>query len=159
MKVSSLIKATLCAICILSVVGCVSEPQSHEKPRIFTIDKEYGTLRFRGTVTRADIGTEYEYELDVSATFLPDAPYNRVSAINLTHSDLQATIYRGEGAGVGALQTSRQSLTFHLGDANETKKLPPLSFRLSKHSVAHAYMVVLGVGDGHLWWPMSLGLK
>ena len=159
MKVSSLVKATVCAMYILAFNGCVSEPQSHEETKLTTIDKEYGTLWFKGTVTRVDVGTEYEYQVDISATFRPDAPINRVAAINLTHCDLQATIRRGEGEHVDSLQLSRQPLTFHLSDANETKRLPPLLFRLKKFSVAKAYRVVLGVGDGHIGWPISIERK
>jgi hypothetical protein len=168
MKVSSLVKATVCAVCILSAAGCASEPPSHEKTRLTTIDKEYGTLRFKGTVTRVDKGTEYEYQVDLSVTFLPDAPFNRVAAVDLTYCDLVASKRREaggeidrelEGEHFDSLQRSRQLLTFHLSDANETKRLPPLLFRLRESSVARADYVVLIVGDRHFGWPISVELK
>jgi hypothetical protein len=166
--VSGLLKATVCAMWFLGLIGCASERPSPEKTRLTTIDREFGTLRFKGTVTRVDLGTEYEYQADISATFLPDALHNRVAAVNLTYCDLQAIVRREaggeidrelEGVKMELLERSHQPLVLHLSEANETKRLPPLLFRLRESSVSHADRVLLIAGDGHLGWLISLDLK
>ncbi len=133
--------------------------QPPEKPVVFNVDGNYGTLGFKGTVERFDLGGEYEYRPHISITFLPNEQTNRTPIANLVMVRLVATKPGPERDRAILLSSESESIAVFLSQDGETKTMPDVVFRLPKSIVAEAAHVVLGVTDMRLLWPIPVELK
>jgi hypothetical protein len=131
-----------------------------QQPASIPIESAYGTLAFRGTIRRAELETEYEFRVDLTVTFRPDEPVNRVPMVAIEACLLRATMPADRpGQPVTVLFERRQPVSVRLTDAGETKAMPRLIFRMPKSAAARATMVGLVVTDGRILWPITVGLK
>ncbi len=133
--------------------------------KTFDINKEYGTLAFRGSVERSESGDEYEFLAQIELTFLPGETRNgytvtnRTAVADLTTCALVATVYGGGKEPAEILYRESYPITIHLTQYGETAWLPDLRFHLDKSIAARATHIGLTVSDGRLLWPIAVELK
>jgi len=139
------------------VQNAKQEPSS--KPVTIDIDCAYGTLGFRGTVERIDLGQEYEFRTHIAITFRPSERTNRTPVADLRLCELVATVPGEPGTRASVLSRETQAIAVVLREDGETKPMPDLTFRLPKSIAAQARHVGLGVTDGRILWPIPTELR
>ena len=127
-----------------------------QKSASLEIDGDYGTLAFRGTVERIDMGDEYEFRPHIEITFKRVDDVNPTTFADLRLCALVATIPNDSDPSQPAKVLYRQSkeIAVMLSEEGDTKRLPDLSFRMSKSVLAEATHVGLYVSDGRVMWPI-----
>ena len=129
---------------------------------VFAVDAAYGTLAFRGTVERVDVGDAYEYRPHIAITFRPNERPNQTNQTpiaNLTMCVLSATIREEGNERPTVLSRQTEAITVLLSEYNETKLMPEVTFRLPMSIAAQAGHVLIGVTDGRLMWPIPVDLR
>ncbi len=159
MHFSDTLRFIVLAALFSAVTACTGLRGAGEAEKLYEINSTYETLGFRGTVTRHSVGTDLEYRVALTLTFLPDAPYNRVDEIHLTSCELSATTRQPPGHSWSLIQRSVQEFAFDLTKDEPTRHLPAFYIRLNRSAVSQADSVGLLVTDGHFGWPIPESLK
>jgi hypothetical protein len=135
--------------------------------KIFDVDRDYGTLAFKGRIERTDIGDKYKYRVQIAVVFLPGefthdgyTMTNRTKVADLKFCDLVATAFVEEGKPYKLLHREYHPIALRLTESGEVGTLPDLEFLMPKSAVTVASHAGLGVsGSGNLYWPIPVELK
>jgi hypothetical protein len=155
--------ATLCVL-----AGCASVAHSTKPERSttfssptssFEIKASYGTLSFWGTVDRADLGHEYEFQTHIEVTFHPDERVNHTPVADLQDCRLVASVPQDSIGPWQVLYQESHPIRVRLTQDGQMEHLPVLTFRLPKTIAARAKQVGLAVTDGHFMWPIPVPLQ
>jgi mono/diheme cytochrome c family protein len=125
----------------------------------------YGSLVFDGSLTRLDMGDQWEFRIRLFATFHPNAMPNRADTVHLATFEFAATNPRTDGSrGPAELVWEHQEpIDLELSVEGERKAIPEVSFRVPKEAVAPARYKGISVREAKaadsLAWPISIPLS
>ena len=151
-------RATLLVAFTLSLSACLSA-QTAPAPTVVKVDTEYGTLRFRGTIDRTDVGVAWEFRPHLVLTFQKDDKLNTVAHIDLQSSFVVASLRRPGDQRAKVLFRDEKPTRLSFGEFGQTQRLPDVVFRVDKTAAADANSLMMGVGDGRLIWPIAVPLR
>jgi hypothetical protein len=150
------------AVAAVAIVVAVISPSAAQAPlpapTVINVDTNFGSLAFNGTIERFDLGREWEFRPHLELTF-QNSVLNRTDRIELRYSLIIGSLVRGTDQPVKILHREEKPIVLTFTEFGQTKRLPELSFRVSKDAVADANRLLMGVSDGKMVWGIPAELR